>query len=186
LINRNCISENETNWFKLGLGTGYNFLLNQKNLLLAEGLMKLGYTTLQLNNSVGKLLNSNTPLNFEGIEVELGTRVQYINDSFKLILVSNFKKIFDKRDLNILENGIEIIYSLTEKTSHSDPGYGKKYEDDMPLSDGGILSVDSEILNFTLFGNYNLYSTNNTTTAIPIVGLKLKVYSNLFADRRNF
>jgi hypothetical protein len=190
LINRDCIHQKEANWFKLGVGIGYDFLKNQKDFLLAEGLMKLGYTTLELNNNVGKLLNSNTALGFDGFDIELGARVQYINRGFKLIVGSNFKKMFDKMDLNILENGIEIVLSGTIIEYYSlgyvDPYEDWKNDDVRPINVGGSPIVDYEVLNLTLFGNYNLYSTNNTTTAIPIVGLKLKIYAGLFADRWKF
>jgi hypothetical protein len=179
-INRDCINQKETNWIKLGLGRAYDFFKNYDDILLAEGLMKVGYTNLELNNNVGKLLNSNTALNFEGIEIELGTRVQYIDESFKIIIVSNFKKLFDKMDMNILENGVEIIYSFKFYSGHTAP---VPFPPGVSMNATTIVPVFEEILNFTLFGNYNLYSTNNTTIAIPIVGLKLKVYANLFADR---
>lgn len=179
-INRDCINKKETNWIKIGLGRAYDFFKNYDDILLAEGLMKVGFTNLELNNNIGKLLNSNTALDFEGIEIELGTRMQYIDESFKIIFVSNLKKIFDKMDMNILENGVEIIYSFKLYSGHTAP---VPFPPGVSMNATTIVPVFEEILNFTLFGNYNLYSTNNSTIAIPIVGLKLKVYSNLFADR---
>lgn len=173
-INRDIVFDKQINWFKFGFGYGYDLIIKNRNFLILELPMKLGYTNLKFNDYFSDISNN---LNYEGVDFELGPKIRYISENFILMAESKYRKILDKKDLNIIENGIEICYSINDWY-----GIGVHVESGNEMGTAMVPNFYDN-LNVSLFANYNLYMSGSSSIAIPIIGVKFNVYGTAIIDR---
>jgi hypothetical protein len=173
-INRDPVFKKQFVWFKLGLGYGYDLIKESKNFLILEVPIKLGYSNLKFNDNYADFAKN---MEYEGIDFEIGPKIRYLSENLIITVESKFRKNLDTKDLNILENGIEITYSIKDHYN-----YGAHVEG------GGAMGTAMvpyfwDILNISLFANYNIYSSMSHLITVPMIGVKFNIYGTVLYKR---
>jgi hypothetical protein len=168
---RNTTFSNIQNWINVKKGIGYDFINGTNMILVSELFAGIGFSDLNTDPTIFNFKNENLINKISGIDLSGGLKVYYYDLNWQISLLSNYKVILNRPDFEMLENQIQIEWTVPYIRMES--GCVQTRSNELGFV-GGICNSE-KLLSVLLNFGYNNYHYNNYKFSTSYIGISLKI-----------